>query len=50
MVGWIILIVEALVSAPLWLCAHALPTETALPVSTAKEAISFSLPSSSVLL
>ena len=25
MVGWIILIVEALVAAPLWLCAHALP-------------------------
>jgi conjugal transfer/type IV secretion protein DotA/TraY len=23
--GWVILIVEALVSAPLWLCAHALP-------------------------
>lgn len=25
LVGWIILIVEALVAAPLWLCAHALP-------------------------
>lgn len=25
LVGWIILVVEALVAAPLWLCAHALP-------------------------
>ena len=25
LVGWIILIMEALVAAPLWLCAHALP-------------------------
>ncbi len=25
LVGWIIMVVEALVAAPLWLCAHALP-------------------------
>lgn len=25
LIGWIILVVEALVAAPLWLCAHALP-------------------------
>ncbi len=25
LVGWIILVVEALVAAPLWLCAHAMP-------------------------
>lgn len=25
LVGWVILIVEALIAAPLWLCAHALP-------------------------
>ncbi len=30
LVGWIILVVEALVAAPLWLCAHALP-ESARP-------------------